>query len=317
MKPRPLAALSLTLLAALALPAASQVAVPDRSDRPATIDGFLRLGQRPRVIAHRGFSGRAPENTSAAVRRAIEVKADMVEIDVLLSRDREVVVIHDDTLERTTDGKGPVAAHTLEEIRRLDAGSWFGEEFTGEKVPTLGEVLDLVRGRILLNVEIKGEAVTPEVEGGVVDEVLRLVGERGMGEQVILSSFDPAALAQARQLDPKIRTASLYNRKLHRGMGPLEVMTAVGSQGFNLSARRLSRQIVRACHRHGRPVAVYTVDDPAKMRRLIDKGVDAIFTNRPDLMLRVLAETVPRAAERDCGAAVPAARAGEAPAPQR
>lgn len=255
-----------------------------------TIDEFLATGaERPRVIAHRGFSGVAPENTLTAIEKAIDVGADMAEIDVLLSRDRHVVVIHDDTLDRTTDGKGPVEDFSLEELRRLDAGTWFAAEFAGEKLPTLAEVLDLVRGRILLNVEIKTEAVTPEVEGGIVDRVLRLIAERQMGEQVILSSFDPEALRQARQLDPAIRTASLYNKKLHRGMDPLEVMAAVDSNGFNLSARQLDEEILRACHQQGRPVAVYTVDEAAKMKRLIAKGVDAIFTNRPDRMLELLA----------------------------
>ena len=125
------------------------------SDRAATIDDFLRLGERPRVIAHRGFSGVAPENTLAAFRRAIEIGADMIEVDVALTGDGHVVCLHDETLDRTTDGQGLLAAATFEEVRRLDAGSWFAPELAGEKVPTLAEVLDLARGRILVNVEIK------------------------------------------------------------------------------------------------------------------------------------------------------------------
>jgi len=255
-----------------------------------TIDDFLDTeAARPRVIAHRGFSGVAPENTLAAIQKAIDLGADMAEIDVLLSRDRRVVVIHDATVDRTTDGRGPVADLSLKELRHLDAGSWFSDEFAGEKLPTLAEVLDLVRGRILLNVEIKTEAVTSEIEGGIVERVLRLIAERQMDDQVMLSSFDPEALRQARQLDASIRTATLYNKKLHRGMGPLEIMAAVGSNGFNLSARQLDADILRVCHRQRRPVAVYTVDEPAKMKRLIAMGVDAIFTNRPDRMLELLA----------------------------
>jgi glycerophosphoryl diester phosphodiesterase len=259
-----------------------------------TIDEFLDVDSaRPRVIAHRGFSGVAPENSLAAIRKAIDLGADMVEIDVLLSRDGHVVVIHDETVDRTTDGRGKVASLDLEELRRLDAGSWFSKAFAGEKIPTLAEVLDLVRGRILLNVEIKTEAVTPEAEGGISDKVLRLIAEREMGEQVILSSFDPEALRQARRLDSAIRTASLYDKDLHRGMGPVEVMAAVGSNGFNLSARQLSDEVLRACHGQRRPVAVYTVDDKKKMERLIAAGVDAIFTNRPDRMLELLGKAEP------------------------
>ncbi len=275
---------------------------PPRDDRPATIDEFMRVGGRTRVIAHRGFSGLAPENTLVALRRAIEVGADMVEIDVLLTHDGEVVLLHDDTLERTTNGEGVAAEVSLEEIRRLDAGSWFSPEFAGERVPLLAEALDLVRDRILINVEIKGSAVTAEAEGGIVDKVLRLVRERDMLDQVVISSFEPEALRQARQLDRAatgraatgraatgitVKTASLYDDKLHRGMGPLEVMAAVDSNGFNLSARRLSPEILDACHGAGRPVAVYTVNEEADMQRLMAAGVDAIFTDRPDRLLRL------------------------------
>ncbi len=262
-----------------------------RRDRPATVDEFMRPGQGPRVIAHRGFSGKAPENTLVAVRRAIELGADMVEIDVGLTRDGHVVVLHDETLDRTTDGEGLLSEATLEEVRKLDAGSWFAPEFAGEKVPTLAEVLDLVRGRILMNVEIKGEAVSDETAAGIADKVLQLVRARDMEDEIVISSFEPEALRQMRELDAHVMTASLYNKELHNKMGPVEVMDAVGSNGFNLSQRRVNRKIVRACHEAGRPVAVYTVNKKAKMRCLIAIGVDALFTDRPDLMLQVLAES--------------------------
>ncbi len=276
------------------LSACAATVPPPELPRPepiATVDELLRLGGRPRVIAHRGFSGVAPENTLAAVRRAIEVGADMVEIDVGLTRDGHVVVLHDATLERTTDGRGPLAEATLAQVRRLDAGSWFAPEFAGEKVPTLAEVLDLARGRILVNVEIKSEAVTDEAEGGIADKVLGLVRERDMLDRVIVSSFDPRALVHVRRLDAEAKTASLYNDDLHRGMSPIEIMTAAGSQAFNVSRRKVGPEIVRETHRYGRPVAVYTINDEARMRRLIAMGVDALFTDRPDRMLRLLAET--------------------------
>lgn len=266
-----------------------QPAVP-RPERIATIDEFLRLGGRPRVIAHRGFSAVAPENTLAAVRRAIKVGADMVEIDVGLTRDGQVVVLHDATLGRTTDGRGRLAETTLAEVRRLDAGSWFAPEFAGEKVPTLAEVLDLVRGAVLLDAEIKTEAVTDEAEGGIADKVLRLVRERGMFDQVIVSSFDPRALVHARRLEAEARTASIYNQDLHRGMSPIEIMTAAGSQALHVKSRKAGPEIVRETHQYDRPVAVYTINDEARMRRFIAMGVDALITDRPDRLLRLLAE---------------------------
>lgn len=262
-------------------------------DRPRTIDEYLSLGARPRVIAHRGFSGAAPENTLAALRAAIEVGADMAELDVGLTSDGEVVLLHDETLDRTTDGRGRLSATPLDEVRKLDAGSWFSSEFTGEKVPLLDEALALVRGKILLNIEIKGEAVTDQVEGGIADKVLELVRKLDMLDQIVISSFEPRALKHARRLEPRVKTASLYNRKIHRGMSPIEVMRDADSNGFNVSARRLKKKVIRECRRYERPLTVYTVDDEKAMRRLIAKGVHGIFTNRPDVMIGVVAGRPP------------------------
>jgi glycerophosphoryl diester phosphodiesterase len=200
-------------------------------DRPTTIAEFMDVRTRPIVIAHRGFSAEAPENTLVAVRAAIAAGADMVEVDVTLTADGEVVVIHDDTLDRTTDGSGPVADHTLEQLLRLDAGSWFARRFRGERIPTLAQVLDEVRGRILINVEIKPEAVGEEVEGGIAERVVKLIEERDMRNQVIVSSFEPRALQQIDEIDPEIATASLYNEELHRDMDPLAIVGAVGDAG--------------------------------------------------------------------------------------
>ena len=261
---------------------------PVRSDRPQTIEEFMTLGERPWVIAHRGFSGNAPENTLVAIDQAIEVGADMVEVDVGLTADGQVVLLHDETLDRTTSGTGLLSEATLDTVRQLDAGSWFDAKYAGEPVPTLGEALDRVRGRILINLEIMGEAVGEQAEGGIADKVLQAVRERQMLDQVVISSFEPRALEHARQLDATVRTASLYNRELHSGQSPLEVMAAVDANGFNLSRREVTAEIVEQCHGAGRPVAVYTVNKERTMRRLIDLGVDALFTDHPDRMLALL-----------------------------
>jgi glycerophosphoryl diester phosphodiesterase len=274
------------LLGALALPVSAQA--PKR-DFP-TIHDFLELGGRTRVIAHRGFSGVAPENTLVAMQKAIDLGADMIEIDVTLTADNIVILLHDETLDRTTDGVGRALDIPLDTIRGLDAGSWFAPEYAGEPVPTLKEALELVKGRILLNIEIKGEAVTDTVEGGLVDRVLQEVKAMDLLDQVIISSFEPKALAQARQLSAEVRTASLYEEAVHKGLSPLTVMEAVGSNGFNLSRQEVNREIVETCHGAGRPVAVYTVNEVEEMRRLIDLGVNAFFTDFPDRLLELLAE---------------------------
>ncbi len=250
-----------------------------------TIDDFLALGGQPRVIAHRGFSDRAPENTLAAFRQALEVGADMIELDVHLSKDGEIVVIHDADLSRTTNGKGQVRDLTLAQLKKLDAGTSFSVDFAGALIPTLTEVLELVAGRMLLNIEIK---VTGEIRGGVTEKVLTLIGEKRLGNQVIISSFDPRALLHSREIDPGVRTASIYNEALHRQKGPVEIMEEVGSVAFNLDHDEVTADIVAESHARGRPVAVYTVDERSRMRSLIASGIDALFTDRPDVMIALV-----------------------------
>ena len=255
-------------------------------ERPATIDEFLAPGGRTWVIAHRGFSGRAPENTVAAIREAIAIGADMTEIDVTLTADERVVVIHDETLQRTTNGTGMVAQHSFDEIRSLDAGSWFAPQFVGEKVPTLDEILDTTNGRILLNVEIKSEAV----DRGISDKVAAAIRDSGMADQVIVSSFSPTALEQIHAKAPEIRTAVLYNPELQRGKDPAEIVHGLGASVFNIRGSRLKAKMLSSCREHGIPVGVYTVDKPKKMKRWVKKGIDAIFTNHPDRLIEILNE---------------------------
>ena len=259
-------------------------AVLSAGDRPTTIDEFYQPGARIRVIAHRGFSGIAPENTLAAVRAAIEVGADMVEIDVTLSADGHIVVLHDETLDRTTNGSGEVSRLNLAELKQLDAGAWFDPNFAGEHIPTLDELLAEVEGRILLNVEIKSEAVGR----GVVTKVASLIRERGMIDQVVVSSFSPKALAEMHSVAPEIRTAVLYNAEIHKGQDAVVIVTELGASVFNIKRQRLSRKMLRRCREHDIPVGIYTVNQPRRMRRLVKKGVGAIFTDHPDRLLEIL-----------------------------
>jgi glycerophosphoryl diester phosphodiesterase len=259
-------------------------------DRPETIHEFMTLGDRTRVIAHRGFSARAPENTLLAVAAAIRVGADMVEVDVTLTSDARIVCIHDDTLDRTTNGFGPVQSRTLAELKRLDAGSWFSREFHNARIPTLDEVLDLVAGRVLLDIEIKPEAVTRKVTGGISERVVALVRNHGLADQVVISSFEPLALQQVAAVDPSIVTASLFNEDLHRGSDPLDIVAEARSRGLTLSRKQIGPDLVRLCHGNAIPVGVYTVNKARAMRRMIDLGVHAIFTDHPDRMIRIMVE---------------------------
>ncbi len=252
--------------------------------RPAHIADFYDPTAGTRVIAHRGFSAAAPENTLAAVDAAIDVGADMVEIDVTLSADSHVVVIHDEALDRTTDGSGEVARLTLSELKELDAGSWFDPRFAGERIPSLDEVLVRVRDRILLNIEIKGEAVGR----GIAGKVVAAIREHGMTDRVIVSSFSPEALREMRALAPEIRTAVLYNTEHHEGRDAVEIVADLGASAFNIKRQRLTRRMHRRCREHGIPVGIYTVNEPRRMRRMVARSVDAIFTDHPDRLLAVL-----------------------------
>jgi len=260
-------------------------------DRPTTIEEFYASGSGMRIIAHRGFSGRAPENTLAAIREAIGVGADMAEIDVTLSSDGEIVVIHDETLQRTTDGFGTVAQHTLRELKELDAGSWFSPRFAGEPIPTLEEVLAAVNGRILLNIEIKSEAVERGIAARVVETVQRLE----MTDQVVISSFAPPALEQVRDLAPEIVTAVLFKPEFHQGRDAVDIVVELGASAFNIKRRRLTSRMSSRCGEHAIPVGIYTVNKKRHMRRMIRKGVAAIFTDYPDRGIEVLTQHAPPA----------------------
>jgi glycerophosphoryl diester phosphodiesterase len=164
------------------------------------------------VIAHRGFSGVAPENTLAAFKKAIEVGSDMVELDARLSKNGEVVVIHDETLERTTTGRGRVAEKTTDELKILDAGSKFHPSFSGEKIPILREMLELTRGKVLVNIELKSGEYGKWTILDLADRALEEVEKVGMLNQVIFSSFDPSVLERVLKKNQTVPVAYLYNR---------------------------------------------------------------------------------------------------------
>src|SRR5258707_103264 len=168
----------------------------------------------PLVIAHRGDSAHRPENTLGAFASALEIGAAIAEFDVHLTRDGEVVVIHDATLDRTTNGHGAVRNLTLAEIRRFSAGypARFGSAYPGERVPTLGEVLGLLRERAQAMIEIKAEAVTDDAEGGIEAHVVEEVRKARMEKDVALISFDRRALMRCRTFAPEILRGHLFER---------------------------------------------------------------------------------------------------------
>ena len=174
---------------------------------PGNVGRFLNY-ERPLIIAHRGASSLAPENTLAAVQKALDLKVDVVEIDVHRSSDGELVVLHDATLDRTTTGSGPVKQYSLEEVKSFDAGSWFSPSFVEERIPTLREVLEKTKDQATLLIELKGERT--EVR------TVELVKELGMTDQVIIQSFDFLQIQKAKQKAPEIPTVFLVKEPKHK-----------------------------------------------------------------------------------------------------
>ena len=229
-------------------------------------------------IAHRGASGTFPENTVSAFRAAIDAGADMCELDVQLSRDGAVVVIHDDTVERTTDGTGEVAELTLEELRRLDAGAKFKSgAFKGAQIPTLDEVFAVTSGKCGLNIELKA--------GGLEHPVAQIMQARDALSDSIVSSFDWEYLKTIQRLHFNIRVALLAEEK------PVDLlMNAIAMRAHAINPRwdMVTSDLCKAAHERGLKVYTWTVDADERMRALIECGVDGIITNYPERLRTVV-----------------------------
>ena len=233
------------------------------------------------IIAHRGASKHAPQNTLSAFEKAIEMDADMIELDVHLSKDGEIVVMHDADVDSTTDGSGKLSEMSLEEIKRLDTGSPFGEEFAGETVPTLEEVLETTNGETELNIELKTRSGKNE---GIEEKVLGLLEEHQMEDEVLISSFSFESVEKVKNLNSNISVGLLYltlpltswhSRRIHK-----KYPWADAAHPWH---RTIGKRHVRKLHEMGVEVNVWTVDGERNIRKMLESGVDGIITNSPGL----------------------------------
>lgn len=243
-----------------------------------------RLPTHPLVIAHRGFSHQAPENTLVAYRQAIEAGADMAECDVRLSADRVPVLLHDENLKRTTGLDAPVSSLPLARLKKLDTGSWKSPEFAGERIPTLTETLRLVDGRLRLVIEVK--------PAGMEREVIDAIAEAGVKpSDVTIFSFKYEVVETLARLEPRLPTTWLVGgmpwREEER-RATLARALAARASAIGLPMTRVDPAIVRLARKSGFPVYVWTVNDPIDMSYLISIGVDGIITDRPDVLVRLL-----------------------------
>ncbi len=234
------------------------------------------MSRRPLVIAHRGASAYRPENTLGAYALAVEQRADMIEIDLHLTRDDAIVIAHDADLAHF-GSQGAIRDRTLAEIRTLDAGHGWDERAS---VPTLDEVLDGFGQKIPFNLEIKW-AESGDYPG-LEAASLEALDARGLSDSILFSSFRDSVLARLRELRPSVRLAALVDPREPQRM--LERAEACRAEALNPHYGLVGPELIRDAHRAGLAVYPYTVDDRDQMKRLLDLGVDGLFTNRPDRM---------------------------------
>lgn len=248
----------------------------------------------PLILAHRGASAYAPENTLAAFRLARQMGADGIELDVQLTRDRVPVVIHDDTVNRTTNGQGVVTEMNVGELARLDAGSWKDDQYRGEPIPTLAQVFDALSdwlkptGRTrpcLINVELKTERVRT---AGLEREVLNVISRYSVQDRILLSSFNPLSLYRARKINPRIPRGLLYDNSLPVYFRNAWFRFLAGPQAMHPEYPIIDERYMSWAKTHHLTVNTWTVDDPTEAARLAQLGVNAIITNVPDVLRNAL-----------------------------
>jgi glycerophosphoryl diester phosphodiesterase len=237
--------------------------------------------RKPWVIAHRGASGHAPENTMAAFQRAVELGAGFIETDLQLTRDARFVAMHDSTIDRTTNGRGAVHEHTLAELRKLDAGKWFDREFMDQRVPTLEEILEFGQKHdVIFYLEVKYDSTL-----GMHHSLVAALHAAQNAARTIVISFDESTLAALRQVDSALMMGLLVEEP---GRDHPKTALELGVRQLCPRADLVTTELVDAAHRLDLQVATWTVDDPAVIRSLVAAGVDGIMSNFPDRLQAVL-----------------------------
>lgn len=241
---------------------------------------FPPAGALPYVVAHRGISMKAPENTLAAFALAAQTPGvAMVELDARLCRDDVPVVFHDRVLQRTSTGNGPVRSYSLAELKHFDAGSWFSPSFSDERIPTLAEALTLLKGNLWVNIELKSERLTHLQPGQLERAVVATVAETGMKGRVLYSSFNHAMTAEIRRIDAEAHTAVLFNPYRDYFKRPSVLASDAGADVFVCNRRWLRPEMIADAHASAVAVYAYTANNVDLTLRLMSMGVDAIMSD--------------------------------------
>lgn len=233
-------------------------------------------------FAHRGASGYAPENTMAAIKKAVEMGAKAIEIDVQLTRDRKLVVIHDYDLKRTTDGRGFVMNSSLKKLKTLDAGSWYGREYKGESLPTLEEIFEGIPRDILVNIELKKFTMDKR---NMSKEVLEVIKKYDAWDRVIISSFDHRLLERVRELSEKVRIGLLFDKK-REGMKSYPLLDRLKPYSLHINANYIDEAQLKELKKLPYKIYSYTINEAAIVKKYEKYGLNGYFTDYPDVEIR-------------------------------
>lgn len=235
--------------------------------------------------AHRGASGYYPENTMVAFEKAMEMGCTGFETDVQVTKDGVLVIIHDEMVDRTTDGVGWIKDYTYNELIKLDAGSWKSKEFSAARIPTLEEFISLVKDKdLIINLELKTGIVLYE---GIEEKVIDLIYKNKMEKKVILSSFNHYSVVRCKEISKELKTGLLYSDGLYK---PYNYAIATGADAIHPNFRAINDDIIRESKAAGVEVNLYTVNEEKDMRRFFKLGVGGIITNYPDKLNKIMAE---------------------------
>lgn len=245
-------------------------------------DELLSLlgGTAPVITSHRGYSSAAPENTLPAFQLAIDHGSDRAELDVQMTKDGVVMVTHDASLRRCTGRNAYIYDLTYDEVRKLDAGRWFSAKYAGTKIPTLEEVLDLCKGRIQLNIEIKPNAATPELEA----ETVRIIREKGFEKDCVITSQSYETLCKVKELDPEIETGYI----LALGVGSFYDLPE--ADFFSVEATFITSGMVQQIHKRGKTISAWTVNREEDASNMLSLGVDDVITDKPEMVQELISE---------------------------
>jgi glycerophosphoryl diester phosphodiesterase len=238
--------------------------------------------EKPLIMGHRGFQTHYPENTMVSFMAAVETGAQFVELDVTLTRDHQVAVIHDDTVDRTTNGIGPVHNFNLKELQKLDAGSWFHSRFAGERIPTLIDVLAQITRKAYINLEIKShDHKSRQLQGEVEQAVVALIDKTKTHERVLISSFDPVILKNVQRLNTSLQVA--FISKYFHNKETVSLCKELDVFSFHPNLTYLSAEQVNVLHKAGIRVLPYNINDEEDIDRVFTLGADGLIAKNPHL----------------------------------